>query len=40
MIDRSDLIVCYIDHNSGGAYQSVQYALKQGKEVTNLVDEY
>ena len=39
MIDRSDLVVCYIDHNSGGAYQSVQYALKQGKEVINLADE-
>ena len=40
MIDRSDLIICYIGHNSGGAYQSVQYALKQGKEVINLSDEY
>ena len=39
MIDRSDLIICYIGHNSGGAYQSVQYALKQGKEVINLADE-
>ena len=39
MIDRSDLVVCYIDHNSGGAYQSVQYALKQGKEVINLADK-
>ena len=39
MIDRSDLVICYIDHNSGGAYQSVQYALKQGKEVINLADE-
>ena len=39
MIDRSDLVVCYINHNSGGAYQSVQYALKQGKEVINLADK-
>lgn len=39
MIDRSDLIVCYIDHNSGGAYQSVQYAAKHGKTVINLADE-
>ena len=39
MIDRSDLIICYIDHNSGGAYQSVQYALKQEKEVINLADD-
>lgn len=39
MIDRSDLIICYIDHNSGGAYQSVKYAAKLGKTVINLADE-
>lgn len=39
MVDRSDLVVVYIDHNSGGAYQTYQYALKQGKKVINLAEE-
>lgn len=39
MVDRSDLVVVYIDHNSGGAYQTYQYALKQGKRIINLAEE-
>lgn len=38
MVDRADLIVCYIEHNSGGAYRTVQYARKQGKTIINLAD--
>lgn len=38
MIDRSDLIVCCIEHDSGGAYQTVQYARKQQKRIVNLAD--
>ena len=26
MVDRSDMIVFYIEHNSGGAYQTMKYA--------------
>lgn len=36
MVDRSDLVVCYVEHNFGGAYQTMMYALKQEKEVINL----
>lgn len=36
MVDRSDLIICCIDHNSGGAYQAQQYALECKKPVVNL----
>ncbi len=36
MIDRSDLVICCIDHESGGAYQSIRYARKQGKQIINL----
>ncbi len=36
MVDRSDLVVCCIQHRSGGAYQSVQYAMKKGKKILNL----
>lgn len=38
MVDRSELVVCCIQHKSGGAYKTVQYALKQGKQVRNLSD--
>lgn len=46
MIDRSDLVICYVDHNSGGAYQTIHYAEQQGKHILNLAtpntlwDEY
>ncbi|MBQ6701677.1 MAG: hypothetical protein IJN17_01825, partial [Clostridia bacterium] len=36
MIDRADLIICYIEHEKGGAWQSVHYAMKQGKKIVNL----
>ena len=38
MVGRSDLIVCCIEHDSGGAYQTVQYARKQQKRIVNLAD--
>ena len=39
MVDRSDLIVCCIEHNSGGAFQTVEYAKKKNKEIVNLSDQ-
>jgi len=39
MVDRADLIICYIEHEKGGAWQTVDYAIKQGKLVINLADE-
>lgn len=39
MVDRSDLVVCCIQHKSGGAYKTVKYAEKQGKKIVNLADE-
>ena len=38
MVDRSDLVICCIQHNSGGAYQTVQYAMKHGKKLINLAE--
>ena len=38
MVDRPDLVVCCIQHKSGGAYMTMQYAKKQGKQVRNLAD--
>ena len=39
MIDRSDLVVCCVQHNSGGAYHTLQYAEKQDKRIINISDE-
>lgn len=36
MVDRSDLVICCVEHNSGGAYQALRYAQKKGKEVINI----
>ncbi len=38
MVDRADLIICYIEHEKGGAWQTVEYAIKQGKSVINLAE--
>ena len=38
LVDRSDLVVCCIQHKSGGAYKTMQYAEKQGKSIVNLAD--
>ncbi len=39
MVDRADLIICCIEHESGGAYQTIQYAQKQNKTIINLAIE-
>lgn len=39
MIDRSDLVVCCIQHKSGVAYRTIQYAEKQGKKIVNLAEK-
>lgn len=36
VIDRSDLVVGYVQHNSGGAFTALQYAGRAGKLVYNL----
>ncbi|MGN0619073.1 MAG: hypothetical protein ACI4J7_08645, partial [Ruminiclostridium sp.] len=36
MIDRSDLVVCYVRRKGGGAYKALQYAEKQERTVINL----
>ena len=38
MVDRADLILCCIERKQGGAWQTIQYAIKQGKTVINLAD--
>lgn len=36
MVERADLILCYVEKEQGGAYQTVRYAVSQGKTVVNL----
>lgn len=38
MVDRADLVICYIEHKNGGAWQAVAYAMKQKKAVINIAD--
>lgn len=38
MIDRADLLICYVEKKDGGAYQTMQYAIKTGKKFINIYD--
>ena len=38
MIERSNLVVCCIQHQSGGAWQTMKYAKKQRKTCININD--
>lgn len=38
LVDRSNLVICYIDHKSGGAYRTIQYAKQVGVEILNIAD--
>ena len=38
MVEQADLVICYIERESGGAYKAVQYAKKLDKEIINLAD--
>ena len=39
MVDRPDLVVCYVEHETGGAFQTMAYAEKSGKAAINLAAE-
>lgn len=39
MVDRANIVICYVTKKYGGAYTAVKYAYKQGKQVINLADE-
>ena len=38
IIDRSQLLICFVEHNKGGAYTAMKYAEKIGCEIINLAD--
>ena len=39
MIDQSDMIIAYVEHSYGGAYQSLHYARRKGKPIINLASK-
>ncbi|MBQ8684515.1 MAG: hypothetical protein IJ518_08400 [Clostridia bacterium] len=38
MVDRSDLVICYIEKKHGGAWQAVKYAIENNKKIINLAE--
>ena len=40
MVDRSNLVVFCIQHEHGGAWQTMKYAKKQGISCINLIDPW
>lgn len=36
MVDRTNLVVFYVETSEDGAYQTMQYAIQQGKDLINL----
>lgn len=38
MVDRSDLVVFFVERHEGGAYQTMRYAMQQDKQYVNLAD--
>lgn len=38
MVDRSELIISYIDKVSGGAYNTIKYAERQNKNIINIAE--
>lgn len=39
MVDRADLIICYIENKNGGAWQTVKYAMEKDKNIINLAED-
>ena len=39
LVDICDLVVCYVERESGGAYRAMKYAQKSNKKVINLAYE-
>ena len=37
MVDNSDIVISYVDHDWGGAAKTLEYAKKKGKTIISLV---
>ena len=38
MVDRADLVICYIENKEGGAWQTIKYAMEKEKNIINLAE--
>ena len=38
MVDRADLVICYIENKEGGAWQTIKYAKEKEKNIINLAE--
>ena len=38
MVKKSQLVICYVERNKGGAYTAMKYAQNQGCAVINIAD--
>ena len=38
IIKNAEIVICYIDHSSGGAYKAVKLAEKLNKQIINIAD--
>ena len=38
MMTNADLVIAYVNHNYGGAYQSLQVAKRRKKKIINICD--
>ena len=36
MVENCDLLVCFVEHNNGGAYKAMKYAEKLERKIINL----
>ena len=39
MVDKADVIIAYVDHPFGGAYNTLQYAKRKKKYIINLANQ-
>jgi len=40
MVKKSQLVICYVERNKGGAYTAMKYAQKQGCTVINIAKKF
>ena len=38
LVDRADLVICYIENKEGGAWQTIKYAKEKEKNIINLAE--
>lgn len=39
MVNKCDLLICYVKHGYGGAHTALKYAKNEGKKIINLADD-